>query len=78
MTFTEAYIMASKESKEFCKIKKEIHKRSEDNGDAICLLFSIGTECFWYGWDGCDIVRGKHSGLVSHRLITSGQTLVIA
>lgn len=78
MTFREAYIMAWKKSDIFRKNVKEIHKRAEDNdGFGVCQLFSIGSESFWYGWDGCEINKGKHNSLTAHRLIKTGQTLVI-
>lgn len=47
------------------------------NIQSPCLLFSIGNESFYYGFDGVKLQMGKHSEKRSDYLIRTNQTLKI-
>ena len=77
MKFNEAFEIAMAESADFRGHVDQVREAQESNGRTGCLIFSIGDESFYYGFDGLDIVKGKHSAKRSAYLINRGETLVI-
>jgi len=43
-----------------------------------CLMFSISSESFYYGYDVIDLQTGKHTPDRAKELIESGRTLVVS
>ena len=76
MTFKEAFKIAMKNN-EFKDATKIIDLANAMNQQTPCILFSIGDESFYYGFDGVDIHKGKHSAARAKQLIEAGHTMVI-
>ena len=72
MRFEEAYRFALMDSKMRKAIKRveEGQKNGEETG---CYLFSCGSEVFYYGFDGCELQKGKHTAKRSIELIRNGE-----
>ena len=76
MTFKEAFKVAMKNN-EFKDATRIVDLANAMNQQTPCILFSIGDESFYYGFDGVDIHKGKHSATRAKYLIEKGYTLVI-
>ena len=76
MTFKEAFNLAMQVPK-FAKHVERVNQAKSTGEDTPVILFSIGDESFYYGFDGVDLHKGKHSASRSKYLIGKGYTLVV-
>ena len=69
MKFAEAYEIAMNE----CEFIKRAMARVQEcimlNIPSPCYLFSIGDEVFYFGFNGADVLKGKHTHKRSRQLI---------
>lgn len=74
MKFKDAYNYAIQHSKTF----REHDKRVKESIKGV-LIFSVYPtgETFYYGFDGVDILKGKHSPRRSAQLINRSEVLII-
>lgn len=77
MKFIEAYRIAKAECKFIQAATERVIDAMTHGGRTPCYQFSIGKEAFYFGFDGVDLHKGKHSPNVSARLINNGETWVI-
>ena len=62
MTFCEAYRYAMEHSKRFRDHDAEVKKARNEGKMSPCLIFSVEPgETFYYGFDGVDVCKGKHT-----------------
>ena len=73
MTFKEAYIYAYENNPTF----REHADRVNEGRTNSCMLFAIGDETFYYGHDGCGIIKGKHSPNRSAWLLDHNKCLIV-
>lgn len=78
MTFKQAYKYAMENSEKFRNFDAKIKERIKvgDDSNPVAIIFSIGDQAFYYGYDGA-VFRGKHTAKRSTYLINNDQTLVI-
>jgi hypothetical protein len=79
MTFKQAYAIAMKKSEEFRRHDARVKEAKAAGGDEIrtsCMIFAIGDETFYYGYD-CGMMRGKHNPNRAAVLINRGEALII-
>ena len=77
MKFAEAYEIAYNECN-FIRRATERVKECIMLGQASpCFLFTIGTETFYFGFDGVQVVKGKHTQKRSEQLIMNGETWIV-
>lgn len=76
MTFAEAYAIALQNGK-FRKHDEKTKNAQLGKYEAPCLIFSVGSEAFSYGFDGVDLHKVKHTDRRSTFLINNGYTLII-
>jgi len=62
MTFSQAYKIAMENSRIFREHDFRV-KEAEKNGEpSACLIFSVEPDqTFFYGFDGVDMQKGKHT-----------------
>lgn len=73
MRFKEAYEIALNECA-FINHATEVVKRAIRNGEqSPCYQFAIGDEVFYFGFDGVDLHKGKHTARRSAQLINRGE-----
>ena len=75
MTFKQAFEIAYKENLEFRAFVQNIRNSFEK--DAVCLIFAIGDETFYFGFDGLREVHGKHNPNRSAWLLNHDKCLII-
>ena len=62
MTFREAYKYAMEHSKRFRDHDAKVKKAQNDGKASPCLIFSVEPgEAFYYGFDGVDMHKGRHT-----------------
>ena len=76
MTVNEA-IKRAKQDPEGSRIIYMIDQLAKVTAHSPCLIFAIGDETFYYGFDGVDFRKGKHNAKRSRYLIETDQCLVI-
>lgn len=78
MTFKQAYEYAMQASETFRKHDARVKEAAERKEQSPCLVFSVSAgETFYYGFDGVEVQRGKHSGRRASKLQESGHVLII-
>lgn len=73
MKFAEAYRIAMSESEEFRRADSVVRKGLEEVKHTPCYLFRIGDEVFYYGFDGVDLIAGRHTPRRAAVLISRGE-----
>lgn len=62
MTFNQAYKIAMEKSATFRKHDLRVKEAMETGTATPCLIFTVEPHAsFYYGFDGVDIQRGKHT-----------------
>ena len=62
MTFNQAYVYAMANSAEFRKHDVNVKKAEKEGTTSSCLIFSVEPgETFYYGFDGVDMQKGRHT-----------------
>lgn len=78
MTFKQAYDHEMKYSAEFREHDRLVKSKKPNDQKTYCLLFSPNLEeVFYYGFDGVDVCKGKHSAKRAKYLLESGQVDLI-
>ena len=78
MTFKKAYEYAMANSEEFRNHDAYVKEMAKKGEQSSCLFFTVEPgETFYYGFDGCEMQKGKHSRRTSDRLIKADHVLII-
>ena len=77
MTFNQAYKMAMERSEHFRRHDAKVKEAMANGGDTACLIFSIEGETFYYGFDGVDLHKGKHTRRRACQLMDRHESLII-
>ena len=78
MTFKEAYKFAMEHSAEFAKHDAEVKSAIATGKSTGCMIFSPAPgESFYYGYDGVDLRRGKHTRKRTEVLMKRNEVLII-
>lgn len=78
MTFTQAYKYAMEHSNEFKKHDEAVKKAMENKEQSACLVFSVDPgQTFYYGFDGLQVQKGRHTAKRSQYLIENERVLII-
>lgn len=78
MTFNEAYKVAMEKSDTFRNFDERVKKAMTERTDSGCLIFAVEPgQTFFYGFDGVDVHKGKHTSKRSEHLIERSQALII-
>lgn len=78
MTFNQAYKYAMEHSDSFRRHDARV-KEARDKGEAIsCMIFSVEPGVtFYYGFDGVDVQKGKHTRRRAATLLNREEVLII-
>ena len=78
MTTNNAFRIAMK-NEEFVKHHEKVQRYAEEHREhnGPCLVFVVDDEYFYYGYDGCEVVKGKYRPKVADRFRKDGFGLVI-
>ena len=74
--FKEAYEIAMK-NEDFQKFDKHVKDCVEKGMQSACRVFSVYGNCFYYGFDGITLHKGKHTQKRSEYLIKKGEAQII-
>ena len=78
MTFKKAYEYAMEHSDRFRKHDAHVKEMAAKGEPSGCMFFTVEPgETFYYGFDGCEMQKGKHTRRTSDRLIKAGDVLII-
>ena len=78
MTFKQAYEYAMAHSERFRKHDAKVKAKKPGDDATPCMIFTVSPgETFYYGFDGCDIAKGKHNPRRAPQLIDRGEVLII-
>lgn len=76
MTFKEALIIA-RDNEIFRKHFDEVMTAKFHKIPTACMVFAVDGECFYFGFDGVDLSKGKHTEKRSRQLIDRNEALII-
>ena len=77
MTFREAHNEAIKRSASFRRHDAQVKEAMANGTASACMIFTLEGETFYYGFDGVDLIKGKHTKKRSEHLIRNEETLII-
>lgn len=77
MTFNQAYKEAMARSASFRKHDERVKEAMAKGEQSACLTFGIDGEAFYYGFDGVDMHKGKHTSRRSQVLHDRDHVLLI-
>ena len=72
MTFKRALELAEKNDPIVAKWAQQVRYAQKEGLSTSCIIFSIGDEVFYYGFDGVDLHAGKHNARQSRMMIADG------
>ena len=78
MTFNQAYKYAMEHSERFRRHDAAVKKAKKAGEKSACMIFAVSPgESFYYGFDGCDMQKGKHTKKTTDLLAKTGLILII-
>ena len=78
MSFKEAYEYAMERSESFRKHDEAVKMAEAKGEQSPCLSFTVEPgESFYYGFDGVEMHKGKHTRRRTSRLIETDSVLII-
>lgn len=78
MTFKQAYGYAMAHSESFRKHDARVKAAQASGSASACMIFSVEPgEVFYYGFDGVDMHKGKHTARRAATLLDRGEVLII-
>lgn len=78
MTFKQAYEYAMAHSETFRKHDARVKAAQESGTQSGCMCFSVEPgETFYYGFDGVDMQKGKHTRRRAATLLNREEVLII-
>lgn len=78
MTFNKAYEYAMTHSEKFRKHDARVKEAQENGTSTACMIFSVEPhETFYYGFDGVDLHKGKHTRRRAATLFEREEVLII-
>ena len=78
MTFKEAYAYAMANSRRFREHDKSVKEHEKNGTTSPCLVFSVEPgETFYYGFDGVEMQKGRHTRRRAATLLNRGEVLII-
>lgn len=78
MKFAEAYKIAMNSSAKFRAHDANVNRAIAAGISSPCMVFAINDETFYYGFDGVDVLKGKHTPYRATVLINRGDAFIIA
>ena len=78
MTFNQAYKYAMARSYIFRRFDYEVKEAQKNGTDIGCMIFCTEPgETFYYGFDGVDLHKGKHTRRRASVILNRGEALII-
>ena len=78
MTFKQAYGYAMAHSEAFRKHDAKVKAAQANGTECGCMIFSVEPgETFYYGFDGVDMHKGKHTARRAATLFNRADVLII-
>lgn len=78
MTFANAYKYAMEHSSVFRAHDAKVKEAQANMEPSGCMVFSVAPgEVFYYGFDGSDILKGKHTRKRAETLTHNDRVLII-
>jgi len=78
MTFKRAYDTAMKKSVAFRRHDEAVKTAQANNEASACMIFSVEPgETFYYGFDGVNLQKGKHTRRRAQVLTDRNEVLII-
>ena len=78
MTFKQAYKYAMEHSETFRKHDSKVKEAQKNGTTSPCLIFSVEPGAtFYYGFDGVDLQKGKHTKKRAMELSNRDSVLII-
>ena len=78
MTFKQAYAYAMANSARFRAHDVAVKAAQEKGEQSSCLVFSVEPgETFYYGFDGVDLQKGRHTAKRAAQLLNRESVLII-
>lgn len=78
MTFNQAYKYAMAHSEAFRRHDARVKESRERGEQSACMIFSVEPgETFYYGFDGVDLQKGKHTRRRALALMNREEVLII-
>lgn len=77
MTFNQAYKYAMRRSERFRRHDEHAKASKAAREQSACMIFVVDGEAFYYGFDGVDMHKGKHTRRRGKELIDKGEVLII-
>ena len=78
MTFKQTYKYAMEHSETFRKHDSKVKEAQKNGTTSPCLIFSVEPEtAFYYGFDGVDLQKGRHTRRRAMELINRDSALII-
>lgn len=78
MTFLQAYKLAMSRSEKFRNHDAIVKSKKANDAPTPCLIFSVERgEVFYYGFDGVEIQKGKHTARRAQTLFSREEVLII-
>lgn len=78
MTFKKAYEYAMEHSERFRRHDLRVKEAARKGEASPCLIFSVEPgETFYYGFDGVDMAKGRHSARRAQWLLDREEVLII-
>ena len=79
MTFNKAYKYAMEHSESFRNHDARVKEAQSKGEQSACMTFSVEPgEAFYYGFDGVDLHKGKHTSRRAATLFEREELLIIA
>ena len=76
MTITKAFSIAMK-NPVFNRHYHNVMEAKANGTQSSCMIFAIDGECFYYGFDGVKLQKGKHTEKQSAYLLIHGMAYII-
>ena len=78
MTFRQAYKYAMKHSEVFRNHDAAVKKARKEKRQSACMAFSVSpNEAFYYGFDGCEMHKGKYLPETAAFLAKAGMLYIV-
>lgn len=78
MTFKQAYAIAMKKSNRFREFDALVKAKKPNDQHTKCIFFTVdGENVFYYGFDGVEVQKGKHSARRAQQLLNSNCLIIL-
>ena len=78
MTFKQAYEYAMEHSRKFREHDAAVKAAAEKGEKTACLIFTVEPNAtFYYGFDGVDLQKGRHTARRAATIMNRKEALII-